>query len=77
MSLFQKPVGAEVTRLKLLRLAQLGDGARRLRRFDDPMAEARKTHSPLAFFTLKRRERRAPRAPEKCHSIGRASIEEN
>ena len=42
--------------------AQFGVGARRSRRLGDQKHEARGTPGPLAFFTLKRRERRAPLA---------------
>jgi hypothetical protein len=44
----------------LLRLAQSGDGARALARFNSQFHEAHKIRSPLAAWTLKRRERRAP-----------------
>ena len=42
--------------------AQSGVGARRSPRLGDQKHEARGTPGPLAFFTLKRRERRAPLA---------------
>ena len=44
----------------LSRLVQSGDGARRSRRFNNQKQDARGMPSPLAYFTLKRRERRAP-----------------
>jgi len=52
-----------------LKLAQYGDGARRLRRFNGQKPETRGTSSPLTFFTLMRRKRRAPLAPDSCRSI--------
>jgi hypothetical protein len=44
----------------LLSFAQLDDGARALARFNVLSHAAREMPSPLAFGTLKRRERRAP-----------------
>jgi len=60
--------------MKLLRLAQYGDGARALARFNVQSCSARKTPSPLADRTLKRRKHRAPLALPPCHCIVRASI---
>src|SRR5450756_371116 len=58
----------------LLRLAQYGDGARALARFNAQSCMARKTPSALVYRTLKRRKRRAPLALPPCHRIVRASI---
>jgi hypothetical protein len=43
-----------------LRLAQYGDGARALARFDVQKHKAHKMPNPVELGTLKRRERRAP-----------------
>src|ERR1700733_10368184 len=58
----------------LLSFAGLGDGARALARFNVASREACKTPGPLAFSTLKRRERRAPFTLVVCHSILRPSM---
>ena len=60
----------------LSRLAQYGDGARALARFNAQSCGARKTPRPLVFWTVKRSRvrNRAPLAPPPCHYIVRASI---
>jgi hypothetical protein len=58
----------------LFRLAQYGDRARHSRRFNDQKQELLEKPTPLAFFTLKRRERRAPIALNSCHPVLRVSI---
>jgi hypothetical protein len=57
--------GAEL----LLRRAQTACGARASARFNVQFHEVHKTCSPLAAWTLKRRERRAPCAPTDCRLI--------
>src|ERR1017187_1950587 len=58
----------------LLRLAQYGDGARASARFIVQSCEAYKAIGPLAVWTLKRRERRAPPATLSGRPIARASL---
>jgi len=60
----------------LSRLAQYGDGARALARFNAQSCGVRKTPGPPVFWTVKRsRVRdRALLAPPPCHCIVRASI---
>jgi hypothetical protein len=55
----------------LLRLAACDDGARALARFNVQKHQAHTTHGPLAVWTLKRRERRAPLATLPRHAIAR------
>jgi hypothetical protein len=52
----------------------LGATARASARFNVRHCGALKIPSPLAFWALKRRERRAPFAPSWCHPDLRASI---
>ena len=65
---------AAIPQGRLLRLGQYGDGARASARFNAQSCGAHKTPSPLAVWTLKRRERRAPLAPLPCHSVSGGSI---
>ena len=65
---------AAIPQGRLLRLVQYGDGARASARFNAQSCGAHKTPSPLAVWTLKRRERRAPLAPLPCHSVSGGSI---
>ncbi len=65
---------AAIPQGRLLRLVQYGDGARASARFNAQSCGVHKTPSPLAVWTLKRRERRAPLAPLACHSVSRGSI---
>jgi predicted neuraminidase len=58
----------------LLRLAQWSDGARRLRRFNAQIKSGSGISKVALQWTVKRRERRAPQAPNVCHSILRVSI---
>ena len=53
---------------------QIFDGARALARFNSQFRKPQKTNGPLAIWTMKRRERRAPLVPLPCHSVARASI---
>jgi hypothetical protein len=57
-----------------LSFAQLADGARASARFNVTSHAARKMPGPLAFSTLKRRERRAPLALAVGHPVSRSSI---
>ncbi len=57
-----------------LSLAQLGAGARHLCRFNVAGKRVLKICNLSLFFTLKRRERRAPGRPRVCHAIEQASI---
>ena len=57
----------------LLRHAQNGDGARPSGRFTFQRRELHTMPVPLEFCELKRRERRAPSAPDVCQRIARAS----
>ena len=58
----------------LLRLAQLGDGARRLRRFIVRIEKNVDNRMRSGFRGVKRRERRAPLRQADCHPVLRASI---
>ena len=52
-----------------LRPAPSGDGARASARFNVQKHEARKMPRSLELCALKRRERRAPSAPNACHAV--------
>ena len=65
-------------------LAQSGDGARALARFNVRRRTARGMPGPLAVRALKRRKRRAPsralaptkRRAERCHASGKCEVGE-
>ena len=67
-------VAADVSRRKLLRLAQYGYGARPLCRFNLRCERTQKTTSPLAVYELKRHECRAPLRCKSRNQNSRASI---
>ena len=61
-------------RVFFLRLVQLSDGARASARYNVHGGAAQESPGPLPLCALKRRERRAPFAPNVCPSILRFSI---